>query len=314
MDESMLDAGDVLVRVLCSAVSHRDAQAVRGVPGSVRKDACVLGADLAGVVVSSAAPRFRPGDHVLATGYGLGVAHHGGYAEYALVPGGWVFPLPDGLDHIQAMALGSAGFAAALAITRMEMNGLRPENGPVLVTGATGGVGSLCVDMLSGRGYEVVALTRRPELASWLGELGASRVIPLTQLPFVAADRRTTWAAAVDVLGGQALSGILATTKPGGMVACVGDLMGSVLNTTLMPFVLRGISILGIDSVYAGFGLREKIWGRLADDLRPGHLDRILRTVGFDDLPDVCEQPMAALACGRVVVQIAPAGNTEDSP
>jgi len=310
----MLDSGDVLIKVFCSAVSHRDARAVCCIPGAIRRDRCVPGSDLAGMVISSAAPRFRPGDHVLATGYGLGFSQHGGYAEYALVPGGWVLPLPEAMNHFQAMALGSAGLAAAMAITRMEMNGLRPENGPVLVTGATGGVGSLAVDMLSGRGYEVAAMTRKPEQAPWLTALGAARVIPFSHPPFVAADRRAVWAAAIDVLGGEALSGILSTVKPNGMVACLGDLAGSVLNTTLMPFVLRGISILGIDSVYAGFGQREKIWGRLADDLRPRHLDQILRTVGFDDLPDVCERLMTALACGRTVVQIAPAGNTEDSP
>jgi acrylyl-CoA reductase (NADPH) len=314
MDETMLDAGDVLIRVICAAVSHRDALAATGQAASVRRFPCVVGTDLAGVVVSSAAPRFRPGDRVIATSHELGVSHHGGYAEYALVPGGWVLPLPAGLSLEEAMAIGSPGFAAALAITRMEAGGLKPENGPVMVTGATGGVGSLAVDMLGGRGYEVAALTRKTGREEWLKSIGAASVLPLAPELVRHALDKGRWAGVVDVLGGDVLSGLLASTKPNGMVASVGMLSGTVLNTTLMPFVLRGVSILGIDSVYAGFSVREKVWERLSGDLKPRHLQRISQKVGFDALPDVFEKLIAALACGRTVVQIAPAGDTEDSP
>lgn len=309
MDETMLDAGDVLIRVVCAGVSHRDALA-----GAVRRMPCVAGADLAGIVVSSAAPRFRPGDSVIATSHELGIAHHGAYAEYALIPGGWVLPLPAGLSLAEAMVLGSPGLAVAMAITRMEAGGLKPENGPVMVTGATGGVGSLAVDMLAGRGYEVVAMTRKLEQSDWLRSIGAASVQPFSLGRPGARLAKGRWAGAIDVLGGEILAELLLATKPTGMVASIGALLGTALNTTLMPFVLRGVSILGIDSVYAGFSVRERAWERLSGDLKPLHLERISQTVAFEALPEVFEKLSAALVCGRTVVQIAPAGNTEDSP
>lgn len=314
MDETMLDAGDVLIRVVYAGVSQRDALAATGRTAMIRRLPCVAGSDLAGIVVSSAAPRFRPGDRVIATSHELGIAHHGAFAEYALVPGGWVLPLPAGLSLEEAMAIGSPGLAAGMAISRMETGGLKPENGPVMVTGATGGVGSLAVDMLAGRGYEVVAMTRRGGHEDWLRSIGAAAIRPLGVDAAGAGLAKGRWAGVIDVLGGDVLAGLLAATKPNGMVASIGMLTGTVLNTTLMPLVLRGVSILGIDSVYAGFTVREKVWERLSGDLRPRHLERISQTVAFEALPDAFEKLSAALACGRTVVQIAPAGNTEDSP
>lgn len=305
LDESALDAGDVLIRVAYAPVNHKDALAATRA-GVVRRFPCVGGIDLAGTVLRSAAPRFRPGDAVIATSYGLGVSHHGGYAELALLPGGWVLPCPPGLSLREAMTVGTAGLTAALAITRMEDAGLKPENGPVVVTGASGGVGSLAIDMLAGRGYEVVALTGKPELSDWLRGLGAARVITRSEWKQGAAQplEKAVWAAAVDNLGGAVLASLLAATKPGGVVVSVGQVADAGLNTTLMPFVLRGVSLLGVDSGYAGFGLREKAWARLAGDLRPRHLASITREVAFEALPDVFGALLAGRAQGRTVVRI----------
>lgn len=306
LTEAAFDAGDVLIRVTHSSVNYKDALAATGKGQIIRRFPCVGGIDLAGVVVSSAVPRFAPGDKVIATSYDLGVSHHGGYAEYALVPGGWVLPLPTGLTPAQAMALGTAGLTAALAISRMEDNGLRVENGPVLVTGATGGVGSLAIDMLAGRGYEVVALTGKVGELDWLYELGVHRVMLRNELslPHPKPLDKGLWAGAVDNLGGDVLAWVLSTTKPAGVVASIGLAGGSTLNTTVMPFVLRGVSLLGIDSGYAGFSVRERAWGRLAADLRPRHLDRIAHSVEFEALPQVFEHLLAGKARGRTVVRI----------
>lgn len=316
MDETLLDAGDVLIRVEFSSVNYKDALAASGKGRVVRRFPCVGGIDLAGTVVKSAAPRFQPGDPVIATGYEMGVAHHGGYAEYALVPGGWVLPLPPGLSLQDAMAIGTAGLTAAMAITRMENNGLKPENGPLIVTGASGGVGSLAIDMLAGRGYEVVALTGKPEQADWLRSIGAARVMLRSELQLDAIKplEKGIWAGAVDNLGGAVLAWLLSTSKPTGVVASIGLVADSALNTSVMPFVLRGVSLLGIDSVYAGFGVREKVWSRLSGDLRPRHLAAIARLVPFDELPNVFDNLIAGLARGRTVVQIALSGNTKETP
>jgi putative YhdH/YhfP family quinone oxidoreductase len=316
MDETELDAGDVLIRVECSSVNYKDALAATGKGQIIRRFPCVGGIDLAGTVIRSAAPRFQPGDRVIATSYEIGVAHHGGYAEYALMPGGWVLPLPAGLSMQEAMAIGTAGLTAAMAITRMENCGLKPENGPVIVTGATGGVGSLAVDMLAGRGYEVVALTGKPHKIDWLHSLGASRVMLRSELALNAIKPldKGIWAGAVDNLGGAALAWLLSSSKPTGVVASIGLAADTMLNTSVLPFVLRGVSLLGIDSVYAGFAVREKAWARLAADLRPRHLAAITRVVGFDDLPGVFEEMIEVRTFGRTVVQIAPIGNTKEMP
>lgn len=305
MTEADLDAGDVLVSVEYSSVNYKDALAASSQGRIVKRFPCVGGIDLAGRVLRSSAPRFRPGDAVLATSYDLGVAHHGGYAERALLPGGWVLPVPEGMTSFQAMALGTAGLTAAMAVDRMEHNGLRPEAGPVLVTGATGGVGSLAIDMLAGRGYEVVALTGKMEQTEWLKSLGATRVMSRQELPAkMSALDKGFWAGAVDNLGGATLAWLLSTTKPQGCVASIGLASSTELATTVMPFVLRGVSLLGIDSAYAGFPARERAWARLAADLRPRHLDRITAQCGFAELPQVFERLLNGQAHGRVVVRI----------
>ncbi|MDB5816005.1 MAG: Zinc-containing alcohol dehydrogenase superfamily [Rhodocyclales bacterium] len=307
-DESRFDAGDVLVRVVYSSVNYKDALAASRQGSIVKRFPCVGGVDLAGIVVRSAAPRFKPGDKVIATSYDLGVAHHGGYAEYALVPGGWVLPLPESLSLFEAMALGTAGLTAAMAIDRMESNGLKPESGAVLVTGATGGVGSLAIDMLAGRGYEVVALTGKAEQAEWLRSLGAARVMLRGELPKdMKPLDKGLWAGAVDNVGGEVLAWLLSTAKPTGVVTSIGLAAGAALNTTVMPFVLRGVSLLGVDSAYAGFGVRERAWSRLAADLRPRHLARIASEQPFEALPQVFEALLAGHAHGRTVLRVAQA-------
>jgi len=306
MDESGLDAGDVLIRVAYSSVNYKDALAASGQGKIIKRFPCVGGIDLAGTVVRSGAPRFKPGDPVIATSYDLGVAHHGGYAEYALVPGGWVLPLPQSLSLFEAMALGTAGLTAAMAINRMEDNGLRPESGPVLVSGATGGVGSLAIDMLAGRGYEVVALTGKAEQSDWLRSLGAAKVMLRSELPGdIKPLDKGLWAGAIDNVGGETLAWLLSTAKPTGVITSIGLAAGVVLNTTVMPFVLRGVSLLGIDSGYAGFSVRERAWARLAADLRPRHLAEIASEQPFEALPQVFESLLAGRAHGRTVLNIA---------
>lgn len=309
MRETDLDAGDVLIRVHYSSVNYKDALAGTGKGRIIRRFPCVGGVDLAGVVVKSAAPRFRPGDAVIATSYDIGVAHHGGYAEYALVPGGWVLPLPAGMSLLDSMALGTAGLTAGMAISRMEENGLKPESGPVVVTGASGGVGSLAVDMLAGRGYAVTALTGKAEQAERLRALGASSILLRTDLDLedVKALGKGLWAGAVDNLGGPVLAWILSTSKPMGVVASIGLAAATELRTTVMPFVLRGVSLIGIDSAYAGFAVRERVWGRLASDLHPRHLAANTRVVEFADLPAVFDELMSGRASGRIVVRVAEA-------
>ena len=307
MSETDLDAGDVLIRVHYSSVNHKDAQAATGKARVVRRYPCVGGVDIAGVVLKSAAPRFQPGDPVIATGYEIGVAHHGGYAEYALVPGGWVLPLPAGMNLWEAMAIGTAGFTAAMAISRMEDNGLKPERGSVVVTGASGGVGSLAIDMLAGRGYEVIALTAKGDQGERLLSMGAAKILLRQDLDLskVQGLGKGLWAGAVDSLGGPVLGWILSTAKPTGVVASVGMVEGSDLRMSVLPFVMRGVSVIGIDSAYVGFAVREQVWGRLASDLRPRCLAGNTRIVEFDDLPDVFDEMMAGRLTGRTVVRVA---------
>ena len=306
LDESRLDPGDVTIRVAYSSVNYKDALAATGAGRIIRRFPCVGGIDLAGTVVASDDPRFKAGDPVIATSFDIGVAHHGGYAEIARVPGDWVVLLPAGLTLFDAMALGTAGFTAALAIVRMEENRLRPENGPVIVTGATGGVGSLAVDMLARRGYHVVALTGKAAEAGYLRELGAAEVmlrqdIDLTKLRPL---DRARWAGAVDNLGGDILAWIASTMMQGGTIASIGLAASMSLNTSVAPFILRGVSLLGVDSGYIGEPYRRGIWQRLAADLRPPHLASMTRRVAFAELPALFDEYIAGRARGRVVVDI----------
>ena len=305
--EDRLDKGEVMLRVAYSSVNYKDALAATGAGRIIRRFPCIGGIDMAGRVVASGDPRFKPGDEVIATSYDIGVAHHGGYAEYGRVPADWVVPLPKGLTLHEAMALGTAGYTAALGIVRMEENGLRPENGKVIVSGATGGVGSIAIDILARLGYEVVALTGKESQADYLKGLGAKEVMLRASLDLAKIKPldKTLWAGAVDNLGGEVLAWMASTMQQNGTIASIGLAASMSLNTTVAPFILRGASLLGIDSGYTAMPLRRRVWERLAGDMKPAHLAGMTRTVRLDDLPPVFDEFIKGQAHGRVVVDCA---------
>ena len=307
MNEDQLDPGEVTIRVAYSSVNYKDALAATGAGRIIRRYPCIGGIDLAGTVTASQDPRFNKGDAVLCTSYDVGVAHHGGYAEVARMPADWVVKLPAGMTFKEAMAFGTAGFTAALAVVRMEANGLAPANGPVIVTGATGGVGSVAIGILSRLGYKVVALTGKETENDYLKRIGASEVMLRSSLDLVKIKPldRATWAGAVDNLGGDVLSWLASTMQIGGALASIGLAASTSLNTTVMPFILRGVSLLGIDSVNCPMPLRSEVWRRLAGDMKPLHLDAATRTIAFTDLPSVFDDFLKARITGRIVVDIA---------
>jgi len=282
-----LDAGEVTIRVHYASINYKDALAATGAGKIIRRFPCVGGIDLAGDVVHSDDARFKVGDAVIATSFDIGVSHHGGYAQYARVPARWVVALPAGLTLFESMALGTAGFTAALGIVRMEDNGLSPDKGPVLVTGATGGVGGLAIDMLARLGYHVVALTGKEHEQDYLRGLGAAEVKLTSSIDLqkVRAMEGGLWAGAVDNVGGVILHWVLATMKQAGTVASIGNAASPKLDTTVFPFILRGVSLLGVDSGYMGFPTRQRVWDRLAGDLKPRHLAEVTRTIDLAQLP-----------------------------
>ena len=301
-----LDPGEVVVRVAYSDVNFKDALAATGKGRILLRRECIGGIDLSGTVESSTDARFAKGDAVLATGFDLGVKHHGGYAEYARVPADWLVKLPQGLTLLDAMAFGTAGFTAGLGIVRMEQNGLRPANGPVIVNGATGGVGSVAIDALARLGYHVVALTGKEAETGYLKKLGAQEVM-LRQRLDLAKIRpldKAQWAGAVDNLGGEVLAWMASGMKVGGTIASIGLAASPTLNTTVLPFILRGASLLGVDSVNCPMPLRQEVWRRLATDMRPAHLKDMTKTVKFDQLPSVFNAFIESKATGRTVVEI----------
>jgi acrylyl-CoA reductase (NADPH) len=301
-----LDPGEVVVRVAYSDVNYKDALAATGKGRILLRPACIGGIDFSGTVVSSIDPRFAKGDAVLATGFDIGVKHHGGYAEYARVPADWLVKTPRGLTLWEAMAFGTAGFTAGLAIVRMEQNGLNPANGPVIVDGATGGVGSIAVEVLARLGYKVTALTGKAGEADYLKQIGASEVKLRSELDLskIRPLDKATWAGAVDNLGGETLAWMASTMKVGGCIASIGLAASTALSTTVLPFILRGVSLLGVDSVNCPMPLRQEVWRRLAGDMRPAHLKEITRTIPFADLPTVFDKFIGAQVRGRVVVDL----------
>jgi alcohol dehydrogenase len=301
-----LDPGEVVIKTAYSSINYKDALAATGAGRIIRRFPCVGGIDGCGTVVSSTDARFKAGDAVIATSYDIGVAHDGGYAEYMRMPAGWVVPLPKGMSLFDAMALGTAGYTAGLAVVRMEHEGLAPANGPVIVTGATGGVGSIAVDILAGAGYDVVALTGKEAESDYLKRLGAKEVMLRSALDLAKIKPldKATWAGAVDNLGGEALSWLASTMQVGGALASVGLAASHTLNTTVMPFILRGVSLLGVDSVNTPMPVRQRVWERLASDLKPRHLESIATTVDLADMQPVFEKILKAQFRGRTVVKI----------
>ncbi len=303
-----LDPGDVTIKTKYSTINYKDALSHNGSGRIMRKYPTNAGIDVAGTVETSADPRFKAGDKVIVTGYDFGVAHDGGYAEHVRVPADWVVRRPESMTAFDAMTLGTAGYTAALAVRLMEHNGLTPAAGPVAVTGATGGVGSVAIEILSKLGFHVVAITGKPEEAAYLKDIGASEVL-LRQSLDVTNIRplgKATWAGVVDNLGGDLLASLISMMKVGGTVASVGLAADYKINTTVMPFILRGVHLLGVDSANTPMNLRQAIWNKLAVDWRPDRVHDLVRTIDFDDLPTHFDPYLKGLVRGRTVVRIAP--------
>ncbi len=302
-----LDHGSVVVKTKYSTINYKDALSYNGTGRIMRKYPTIGGIDMAGTVESSADPRWKRGDKVIVHGYDMGVAHDGGYSEYVRVPGEWVVRRPESMTAFDAMTLGTAGFTAALAIMLMEHNGLAPGNGPVAVTGATGGVGSVAIEILAKTGYEVVAITGKEEETDYLKQLGAKEVIARQSLDLakIRPLDSARWAGAVDNLGGDILAWLLSTMKVGGTVGAVGLAAGMGLPTTVAPFILRGVALLGADSVNCPMAVRQKIWNKLAVDWRPDIVHDQVRTIDFDELPTHFDAYIKGLVRGRTVVKVA---------
>lgn len=302
-----LSEGEIVIRTAYSSVNYKDALAATGQGKIIRRFPLIGGIDVAGYVESSDSDVFNRDDPVLVTGYDLGTNHDGGYAEYVRVPADWVIPIPDGLTPYTAMALGTAGFTVALCIKRLEENGQSPEKGPFVVTGATGGVGMFAIDILSGMGYEVIAVTGKDESHDELLSLGAQSIIDRKSINFDGPPlEKAQWGGAIDNVGGDILAWLTRTVKPWGNIASIGLASGSNLNTTVMPFILRGVSLIGITSAGCPPSWRQGLWQRLATDLAPRHLEKIVtREVGLEDLPRVFDEMLAGKTQGRTVVKIS---------
>jgi len=300
-----LTPGDVVIKAAYSSVNYKDALAATG-PRIIRTFPRIGGIDVSGTVASSTDPRFKEGDKVIATSYEIGVGNDGGYSEYVRVPGDWIVSLPSGLTLQESMALGTAGFTAALAVHRLEHNGMTPDRGPVAVTGATGGVGGIAIAILAGLGYSVTAITGKESEREYLQRLGATAILSRHSIQF--NDRpieHGQWAAAVDAAGGDLLSWLVKSTTAWAGVASTGLTGGMDLKLTVIPFILRGVSLIGIDSVTCPMEIRQLVWHRLATDLKRD-LSSMIREIGLDELPDAFATLASGSARGRFVVKIPP--------
>jgi len=305
-----LTEGNVVVRVTHSTINYKDALAATGKGRILRRYPLNGGIDLAGVVVSSEAADFQPGSDVLVTGCGLSETIDGGYSEYARIDSKSLVAIPEGMTCAEAMQIGTAGYTAALAIHRMEQNNQMPDMGPIVVTGATGGVGSVAIDMLAGRGYEVAAVTGKAAEEDYLRKIGAQQILLRDEIDFGKRPmEKALWAGAIDNLGGDYLAWLTRTMKYGGNIASIGLAASHELNTTVMPFILRAVCLLGINSVDTPHNLRRAVWGRIGGDLKPQHLDIIgSRTISFDELPDAFQAYIDGTVTGRIVVRISEDG------
>jgi NADPH2:quinone reductase len=297
--------GEVLVRVHYSSINYKDALAGTGKGKVIKRFPITGGIDAAGIVEQSRHQSYNPGDAVIATGWGMAFDHDGGYADYLCVPGDWLVPMPTGLEPRTAMIFGTAGFTAALAVHRLLVNDQRPDMGPILVTGATGGVGSVAIAILKRLGFEVAAVSGKAEMHDWLKELGAGRILDRDALP--GGDRpleKAVWGGAIDNVGGAMLARITRTVVPYGNIASIGLAGGAALETTVMPFILRGVGLLGCHSVDIPYPLREDLWGHLATDWAPADLELILNgCVNLDALPELFERMLSGKTHGRVLVE-----------
>ncbi|MDT0683981.1 MDR family oxidoreductase [Roseicyclus sp. F158] len=304
--EDSLPDGDVTVAVEYSTVNYKDALVLAGQGGLVKTYPHVPGIDFAGTVETSSDERYAPGDRVILTGWRVGEIHWGGYAEKARVKADWLVPAPDGLDARAAMALGTAGFTAMLAIMALEEHGLTPDRGEVLVTGASGGVGSVATAILSRLGYHVAAVTGRPEQEEYLRSLGARSIVPRSELSEGGKPLESErWAGCVDAVGGTMLARVLSQMKHGGSVAAVGLAGGSKLETTVVPFLLRGVNLLGIDSVTAPYAKRVTAWDRLARDMPSELLEQTIRMATLEEVPQIGRDMLQNKTHGRVVVDLS---------
>lgn len=302
-----LPQGEVLIRVHYSGVNYKDSLASIPNGNIVSSYPIVPGIDMAGVVVSSEDSRFKEGDEVIATSYGIGVSQSGGYSQFARVPTDWIVPLPEGLTMKEAMIIGTAGFTAALSVLRLEENNLTPDQGSVLVTGATGGVGSFAVSILSKLGYSVEASTGKASEHGYLNEIGATTIVSREDVynGKLRALGKQKWSGAVDPVGGEPLASVLSQIKYGGSVAVSGLTAGTSLPATVFPFILRGVNLLGIDSVNCPMGTRLKVWHRLATDFKLDHLEQLIQQeITLEELPEVLPTLLKGEARGRTIVKL----------
>ena len=298
--------GEVVFKTAYSSVNFKDALAATGAGGKIIRNYPLIGGiDAAGTVVSSSDARFKAGDAVICTSYDMGVAHDGGFSEVCRVPADWVVPLPQGLTLFEAMALGTAGYTAGLAVELLELNGMAPSNGKVLVNGATGGVASLAIDMLAAKGYAVTAVTGKTAEQDFLRQLGAAEILDRAAIDYGTRPlEKPLWAAAFDSVGGEQLAWLTRTMQAQGLIASFGNAGGIELKTTVLPFILRGVRLIGVDSAATPMPLRRRVWGRLASDLKPRHLGEIAQVIGLADLPAYFERMLKGGIRGRAVVRI----------
>ncbi|NVK40737.1 MAG: oxidoreductase [Oceanospirillaceae bacterium] len=306
LNEDQLPEGDVLVRVEYSTLNYKDGLAITGKMPVVRQFPMVPGIDFAGVVESSEHPDFKPGDHVLLNGWGVGEVHWGGLAEKARLKGDWLIPLPEGLTSRQAMAIGTAGYTAMLCVMTLARHGVTPEDGDILVTGANGGVGSFAVSLLAKLGYRVVASTGRPQEAEYLKALGASEIIDRSELSEPGKPlQKERWAGAIDSVGSHTLANVCAGTRYGGTVAACGLAQGMDLPATVAPFILRGVTLAGVDSVMCPKPQRMEAWHRLVPLLDVQALDAIANEISLDQAIDTAKDLLQGKVRGRVIVKVA---------
>jgi len=303
-----LSQGEVLIKAAYSSVNYKDALAAKGALKLVDKFPRVTGINVSGNVISSSDKRFKEGDPVIVTGYEFGIGHDGGYSEYSRVPADWVVHLPDKMSLFNAMAIGTAGFTVALCVQRLEENNQTPDLGQFVVTGATGGVGNFAIDIMSTLGYDVVALTGKTSSYKSLATLGAKLILERNTIKSDGPPlEKGMWGGAIDNVGGDVLAWLARTMKPGGSIASVGLAESSHFHTTVMPFILRGINILGINAPACNMSMRTHLWNRLVNDLAPNHIDKIVTNiVQLEDLNSVFENMLAGKTIGRTVVSINP--------